>query len=842
MRLTSSVNHSMRVLLSILLTLSRVSHIQAADVVDFSRDVRPILSDNCFRCHGPDDAARQGELRFDTEKGIEAARKSVLLGDLAESELLRRITSDDVERMPPPDSHLELSPDDIDVLRRWVAGGATWGEHWAYVPPVRPVLPSVSEPQWLRNPIDGFVLGRLDVEGIPPSPPAEPARLLRRVTLDLTGIPPTPGEIDTFLDDEFSGAYDRAVERLLASPRYGERMAWEWLDAARYADTSGFQGDPERTMWPWRDWLIDSLNAGMPFDRFTIEQLAGDLLPNATLSQKVATGFCRNNMHNGEGGRIPEETRVENVFDRTETLATVWLGSTFTCCRCHDHKYDPFTRREYYQLFAFFNNTSEDGGSFRGGRIAPVLSLPTDEQAAELKTFDEQLAQHQSDITAWEQKHFVPSEVAPETANSSSADDAKTPEVPENVRDALAQNIADRSDEQLQLLSEHFNGQQLSYVERLQNLKDVRQRRKLVQEQVVAMMIMDDLEDVRETFVLERGTYSKTLEPVAAAVPARLSDFRDDRPANRLALAEWLVDSQHPLTARVTVNREWQRFFGAGLVGTAEDFGAQGDRPTHPDLLDWLATEFMRTGWDVKRLHRLIVTSSTYRQSSRVTAALQERDPKNQLLARGPRFRMPSWMLRDQALALGGLLNETQRGPSVKPYQPEGIWAEATFGKKTYEQDHGPDLYRRSLYTYWRRIVGPTMFFDAAKRQTCEVNTIRTNTPLHALTMMNDITYVEAARGMAARVLTEAGSTVESRVAHAFRMATARHPRSDEQAILVARFQTLSDAYTSDSDAALDLLRVGESPRDESLDSAEHAAMTGLCLMILNLDEALTKE
>ncbi len=817
----------------------------SATEVDFSRDVRPILSDNCFRCHGPDGDARQGELRLDTQQGIEQARDAGLLDDdPTAGELLRRVTSDDPdERMPPPDSNLTLPPTQIDTLRQWIANGALWGEHWAYVPPVRPTPPNVSQVEWPCNSIDTFVLAKLDGEGLMPSPQAEKTRLLRRVTLDLTGVPPTITEMDAYLADVSPDAYERVVERLLASARYGERMAWEWMDAARYADTSGFQGDPERTMWPWRDWLISTLNAAQPFDQFTVEQLAGDLLPDATIDQRIATGFCRNNMHNGEGGRIPEETRVENVFDRAETFATVWMGTTLTCARCHDHKYDPISQREYYQLYAFFNNSTEEGSN-RGGRIPPTIQVPTADESSELEQLNESLNELTLHLTNWEREHaelLMPPASETETPNAETSDESP-PAIPDNVREALSKNASDRSDEQVQLLIDHFKDQQPQFVAHLQQFKDTRDRRNKVNDQVAQVMVMDVREEPRETHILDRGTYNKPGEVVSAAIPASLPALPADRLTNRLTLAEWLVDPQHPLTARVTVNREWQRFFGTGLVRTAEDFGSQGDRPTHPQLLDWLATEFIRTGWDMKQLHQLIVTSATYRQSSRVTPELQERDPKNQLLARGPRYRMPSWMLRDQALALSGLLNDAQGGPSVKPYQPAGIWAEATFGKKTYDQDHGAALYRRSLYTYWRRIVGPTMLFDAAKRQTCEVNALRTNTPLHALTTMNDITFVEAARAMAQRVLLEGGDTDDTRLTYAFRLATSRHPTEDEQSILTARLQTLRDHYAAHAEAANELLAVGESPRHEALAPTTHAAMTGLCLLVLNLDETLTKE
>ena len=823
--------------------LAAIVHPACAADVDFGRDIRPILSDTCFACHGPDENAREAELRFDTQEGIAAARTADLLGDDPQaSELIRRVTSNDPdERMPPVDSNLSLTTQQIDLLKQWIAEGADGGAHWAYVPPVRPTPLAVSQPAWTRGAIDRFILARLDTEGLFPSPEAERTRLLRRVTLDLTGVPPTIAEIDAFVADDSPDAYERVVDRLLASARYGERMAWEWMDAARYADTSGFQGDPERTMWPWRDWLVGTLNAGQPFDQFTIEQLAGDLLPDATIDQRIATGFCRNNMHNGEGGRIPEETRVENLFDRVETLATIWLGSTFTCARCHDHKYDPFTQQEYYQLYAFFNSTTEEGGNFRGGRIPPTMQVPTEEETAELAKLDATLQEQTTALAEWEQSHrndLLPTTESSETDESDEASQV----IPDSVREALGKPINERSNEQLQAVIDHYKESQAEFIEQLASFKETRDRRNKVNDRIVQVMVMDTRNEPRDTFILDRGSYNKPGEQVAAAVPASLPALPVDQPTNRLTLAHWLVDPQHPLTARVTVNREWQRFFGKGLVGTVEDFGSQGDPPTHPLLLDWLATELIRTDWDIKGLHRLIVTSATYRQTSRVSPELTERDPGNQLLARGPRYRMPSWMLRDQALAISGLLNDTQGGPSVKPYQPAGLWAEATFGKKQYDQDHGAALYRRSLYTYWRRIVGPPMFFDAAKRQTCEVNAVRTNTPLQALTTMNDITFVEAARAMAQRVLLDADETDESAVTLAFRLATSRHPTDEELTVLTTRLQALREHYVFNPDASNELLAVGESSRDKSLNITDHAAMTSLCLLILNLDEVLTKE
>jgi Protein of unknown function (DUF1553)/Protein of unknown function (DUF1549)/Planctomycete cytochrome C len=704
--------------------------------VDFGREVLPILSDNCFRCHGPDATARKGKLRLDVHAG---ALRVIVPGKSGESELYRRVVSAEPrEVMPPPKATKKLTANQIDTLRRWIDEGATWGQHWAFVAPKRPSIPQTRNPNpETRNPIDSFIVSRLEREQLRPSPEADRLTLLRRVTLDLTGLPPTPEEVARARNDKQEGWYERVVERLLASPHYGERMVWEWLDAARYADSNGYQGDGERTMWPWRDWAVDALNSNLPFDQFTIQQLAGDLLPNATTEQKLATGFNRNHMINGEGGRIAEENRVDYVMDMAETTGTVWLGLTFNCCRCHDHKFDPLTMREYYGLFAFFNQTPVNGG---GGNPAtpPIIEITPRNHSAKVK-----------------------------------------------------------------------------------------------------VMVMEDLPKRRDTFMYVRGSYEKPGEKVEAIFPAALGSAKPQA-ANRLDLARWLVSPENPLTARVTVNRVWQQFFGTGLVKTSEDFGVQGEKPSHPELLDWLAVEFQRA-WDMKALHRLIVTSATYRQSSKVTPTLLERDPSNRLLARGPRFRLPSWMIRDQALAASGLLVRTMGGPPVKPYQPSGVWEEATFGRKRYQQDKGEALYRRSVYTFWRRIIGPTPFFDATARQVCIVKPTRTNSPLHALTTLNDVTFVEAARVLAERVLT-LGGTPEERVERAFQRVLARKPTKPERDVLLACVSRSRREFANDAAAAKKLLAVGDSKRDEKLDAVEHAAYTAVCLAILNLDETLTKE
>ncbi|HEX3655480.1 MAG TPA: PSD1 and planctomycete cytochrome C domain-containing protein [Pirellulales bacterium] len=807
----------------------------AARPVVFDRDVLPILSDNCFHCHGPDAARREGDLRLDERDA--ALRKTdpvIVPGHADASKLVRRVLSRDPDEiMPPPGSHRSLSPEEKTLLARWVDQGAGWSRHWAYETPQRPQLAKVKNTHWARGPIDRFVLARLEAEGFEPSPEASKETLIRRVTLDLTGLPPTLAEIDTFVADPSPDAYERLVDRLLASPRYGERMAWDWLDAARYADTNGYQGDNVRTMWPWRDWVIGQLNANMPWDRFTVEQLAGDLLPDAQTGDQLATAFLRNHMINGEGGRIAEENRVEYVMDQAETVATVWLGVTLTCCRCHDHKFDPFTQRDYYGLFAFFNQTSVEGKG-GSGQTAPVVDLANDAQrkerarlAAEYKRLADLVGKRETVLR---------------DAAASQKDGKYASTLPSLIESALRKGPGDRTEPNRQELIKHFSKSQPEYVALLGQLEAARKARSSYSSSMPQVMVMDVRKQPRETFVLTRGAYDKPAEKVSAAVPASLPPLGKTDKIDRLALARWLVDARHPLTARVTVNRWWQTFFGTGLVKTAEDFGVQGERPSHPELLDWLATELIATGWNPKAIQRQIVTSSTYRQSSKVSAALVERDPENRLLGRGPRYRLPAWMIRDQALAASGLLVEQLGGPPVKPYQPEGIWEEATFGKITYQQDQGDALYRRSLYIFWRRIVGPTMFFDVASRQACTVKTARTNTPLHALVTLNDITYAEAARALAQRVLQTVGSTPQARIEMAFRSCTGRRPTERELGLMTKSLKRFDDLYRHDRAAAERLISIGESPRDKKLNASEHAAYAALCSLILNLDETLSKQ
>jgi hypothetical protein len=642
------------------------------------------------------------------------------------------------------------------------------------------------------------------------------------VTLDLTGLPPAPEETAAFLADREPGAYERLVDRLLASPRYGERMAWDWMEASRYADSNGYQGDGERTAWPWRDWVVKAFNDNLPYDQFTLWQLAGDLLPQATREQKLATGFCRNHPINGEGGRIAEENRVDYVMDMTETMGTVWLGLTLTCCRCHDHKFDPILKKEYYGLFAFFNQTPVNGG---GGdpQTAPVIEMMTDQQKGAIARLDAEFAVGAARLRQIE-SGLLPEEL----------------EDGPKIRDLLKTAPDKRNRQQLDDLLKACEKAAPDVAKAARALRDLTDQRSSARKAVTRVMVMEDMAAPRKTYALDKGLYDKRQDEVSAGVPAKLPSLAADAPRNRLGLARWLVSADHPLPARVTVNRFWQMLFGIGLTKTVEDFGRQGEYPVHRDLLNWLAAEFRDSGWDVKKLLRLIVTSATYRQSSRVTPALLEADPQNRLLARGPRLRMPSWMIRDQALASSGLLVGTLGGPPVKPYQPPNVWEEATFGGKTYRQDRGEALYRRSLYVFWRRIIGPTMFFDTQSRASCTVKPTRTNTPLHALATMNDTTYVEAARVLAQRVLKEPADG--ARLEAAFRRVLARSPKDAERSVLLAGLARRRREFAARPDDAKKLLKVGESARDESIDPVEHAAWTSLCLSILNLDEAVTRE
>ncbi len=796
---------------------------------NFDRDIRPILSEHCYPCHGPDAENRKARLRLDTKEGLlgSAGVPGPFVPRNPEgSEALQRILSSDPdELMPPPEANHPLSAKQIALLEQWVIDGAAWQRHWAFEPIATPSLPRPSAPDWVTNEIDLFIQEHHQLNTLEPAPEASREELIRRLTLDLHGLPPTAEAIKAFVNDSRPDAYERLVDRLLASPRYGERMVWDWLDAARYADSNGYQGDRERTMWPWRDWAASEFNRNTPFDEFTIKQLAGDLLPHPTTEQILATGFNRNHMINGEGGRIPEENRIDYVMDMAETMGTVWLGLTVNCCRCHDHKFDPLSQRDYYGLFAFFNQTPVTGG---GGdpQTPPVIELPSDSDLTLQRATTKEKAALERTIIAFEKAN---EERLKQEVNKP------------DIATILQENLEKRSDAQIDTLVKSLPHSLEAYSSKLKQLKSLRQHLAAIKKRIPKVMVMADRAEPRESFLLNRGLYNNPGEAVSAATPGALPPMPKDASRNRLGLAQWLVADTNPLTSRVFVNRQWALFFGQGLVTTPEDFGSQGSRPSHPRLLDWLASDFRDQGWNIKRLHRQLVRSATYRQSSRVSPDKLEKDPENLLYARGPRYRLPSWMIRDQALAAAGLLVDQIGGPPVKPYQPDGVWADFSFGNKKYKADTGAALYRRSLYTFWRRIIGPTMFFDAAKRQTCVVKASRTNTPLHALATLNDVTYTEAARAMAERTIRGSASDAE-RLSQAFLWTTGRAPHDEEKAILENRLAQLKERYGSAPAMADALLAEGQHSAAPDLDPIDHAAYTAICSLILNLDETLSKQ
>jgi hypothetical protein len=994
--------------------------IVGAAPVEFNRDIRPILSDRCYTCHGPDKGNRKTQLRFDIEASAKAdlgGRFAIVEGDPLKSEIVQRTTSQNkAMRMPPVYAGPALSERETTLIRDWVAQGAKWEKHWSFIPPKRTAPPAIAKPELARNPIDNFVRARLETMGIEPSPEAERAILIRRVSLDLTGIPPTPAEVDAFLADKSPNAYEKVVDRLLASPRYGERMAAWWLEAARYADTNGYQTDGERSMWRWRDWVIGAFNRNMRYDEFTIEQLAGDMLPNATLDQKIASGFNRNHRGNGEGGIVPEEYAVEYVVDRVDTTSTVWLGLTVGCARCHDHKYDPILQKEFYKFYAYFNSIPERGMAFKYGNSPPFIAAPTPDEQAQQRQLDAKVtaateafgrvdvakaqrnweksidrsanldwsmtedlvAQHGLEkldgksfanagdvanfgfydkftLAAWvnpsepngaivtrtqdidqgsgfglylkdgkvaatmvlrwlddgarvsteatlplnewshvaltydgsrlasgikiyingrQQKLNVALDVlnqtfavkeplriggggGPENRFHGSIDEvrifnaaltlgqAAVLATRDSISAIAAIDASKRSPAQADKIRlcflDRYSPMEIQQAWR--QLSGLRRERQRLVESFPTVMVMQEMKQPRDAFVLARGAYDKPGEKVSRGVPAVLPPLPSGAPNNRLGLARWIVDPSNPLTARVLVNRLWQMYFGVGIVKTVGDFGSQGEWPTHPELLDWLATEFMRTGWDMKAIVKTIVTSATYRQSSVESEELKQKDPENRLMARGPRFRMPAEMVRDQALAISGLLVEKVGGPSVKPYQPVGLWKELS-GGADYPQGKGDDLYRRSLYTFWKRAVPPPEMttFDSSGHETCTVMENRTNTPLQALTLMNDVTYLEAARRIGERMMTEGGATPKARIGFAYRLATARTPAPKMSEALLDAFQGSLDRYQTHPEAAQKFVHAGESPVNENLNVSELAAYSTVASLLLNMDEAVTKQ
>ena len=840
----------------VLLLACQLTAPATAAPLDFNRDIRPILAENCFYCHGQDGNKREAELRLDQrEPAIEAA--ALTPGDAAASELIARIHADDPDLlMPPPRSNRRLSPEQKATLTRWINEGAVYEPHWAFVTPVRPEPPVAAlqaDADWACNPVDQFILATLTEAGIAPSPEADRATLIRRLHADLTGLPPTPAEVDAFVNDASPDAYEQLVDRLLASPHYGERMAAAWLDAARYADSNGFQQDGDTWQWLWRDWVVQALNDDMPFDQFSIEQLAGDLLPKSSSQQQLATAFNRNHLLNGEGGAIPEEQRFNNLFDRVDTTSTTWLGLTLACAQCHDHKYDPLTQVDYYRLLHVFNQVPETGRPGRQSariRVAPpLLELPSTAQQEKLADLKAEMQRLEAEATptidvayeAWKAGLFADGEPA----------DGK--DLPRNLTPLLRKPEAQRTEAEKKSveaqLRRFFDDKVQPSVTRRLPAVVAFNRAKQAQDaysgdQIPRVMVMSDAKP-RETRVLDRGDYLSPLgDPLQFKTPASLPPLPEGMPANRLGLARWLFLPEHPLTARVQVNRMWQHFFGTGLVKTTEDMGVQSEYPRHLRLLDWLAVAFREGGWSQKHLHKLLIMSATYRQSSRVTAEQLAIDPENRLHGRAARFRLPAMVLRDWALAASGLLTPALGGAPVYPYQPDNIWESLAITKErdfSYLLSSGPDLYRRSLYTFWRRTVAPANMFDAANRRTCTVRSSRTCTPLHALTTLNDPTWVEAARVLAEQS-TATADDLDGRLTVAFRRVLSRQPTAADRAALTRMHDRQQTFFAADPTAADQLLAVGARPRQASLDAVEQAALTSVCLALLNLDEALNRE
>lgn len=1037
----SRLGASLWLLAAALALVGQATTTAAPGKIDYNRDVRPILSENCFSCHGFDESSREADLRLDVAESALADRDgmpAIVAGDLAASEAWRRITSEDeFEVMPPADSHRELTAEQKEILRRWIEEGAVYAKHWAFIPPVKRALPEVADESWVKNEIDQFVLARLEAQGLKPSEEASRRMVIRRLFLDLIGLPPSVEEVEAFVADERPDAYEQLVDQLLASPHFGERLALEWLDAARYADTNGFSIDGGRHMWLWRDWVISAFNQNMPYDQFLVEQLAGDLIPNRSDNQLVASGFQRNNMVTHEGGTIPEENLANYNADRVKTLGEAVLGLTLGCAQCHDHKYDPLSQREYYQFYAYFNTLSDVGLDGNAGvNPRPLFDAKTTIPADELPGLAARIAEIRQTlkkpvgINAWvaaqreslkrrgRELEILPTELLkvstpnagsgfdveegrfvkiagggglvaydvamqlpktdkpitglrivfhpdPSTPNggwgfgklpspdakdpdkgtfvltsfSASAesvpgdqvnlnllrdlnrvtanswrddyrpegvldtgvsgwspqldhagpvhvtitfaepiDAAQTPfltaqvnfgvnapltasrfeflavtgeddgsDLPADVITIVEKPMKDRTRAERSTLRKYFS-QHADETERLRvELANLEERVRVLTEKF-STMVMDEAEQPRETFIFERGNYAAPTEKVTPGTPASLPSLPDGAPANRMGLAQWATTPDHPLTARVAVNRFWQMLFGVGIVKTTADFGAQGEWPSHPELLDWLAVDFVESGWDVKGLIRQIVTSAAYRQSSAASEELLARDPENRMLARGPRFRLPAEFIRDSALRSSGLLVDRIGGPSVNPYTPGDLWREIShYGSspataQAFIQDHGEKLYRRSLYTYWKRTVPPPNMaaFDAPNREICTVQRASTTTPLQALVLLNDVQFVEANRALAEQILRH-GEDDAARLRWGFEQCTSRLPTDEEFVVLAAALSRERRRYEGDEAAARAYLASGESLRDESIPPAEHAAWSQVASLLMNLSESVTR-
>ena len=805
--------------------------VRADDRIDFNRDVRPILAGKCFVCHGRDEKDRKANLRLDVRdsavKPLKDGSIAIVPGKPAMSELLARISStDDDEIMPPPKHGARLTDSNIATLKTWIEQGAPYAEHWAYEKPLRPALPDVKEKTWPTNEIDRFILARLAREGLQPSPQADRYALIHRVYLDLTGLPPTIAEADAFAHDDSPDSFGMIVDRLLARPAYGERWAQVWLDLARYADSQGFAPDAERAIWRWRDGLIQSLNANVPYDQFTVEQLAGDLLPNASDEQRIATGFNRNTLTNTEGGVNQEEFRSAAVVDRVNTTLQVWMASTFACCQCHNHKYDPFSQKDYYQLYAIFNSTQDANG----GDDAPfieVARLGMESQFAETRS------RHTEAKSKFESASRDLSAKQPEWEKS-----VVISTLPGDLAAILKKPEKERNKAESDKLAQHFRSQSKESKELEAELKKAESAYKAVA--VTTPVMLDGTQ--RDTFIHLRGNYEAKGDKVNPGLPSALASSISG-PVNRLTLARWIASADNPLTARVAVNRLWEQIFGIGIVETSEDFGVQGEGPTHPELLDWLATEYVRLGWDTKKLIRLIVTSATYRQSSAESTQLAARDPLNRLLARGPRVRLTAETVRDQALFASGLLSHKMYGPPRQPAKPNYGLA-AAFGSTTdWKTDAGEDRWCRAIYIRTRRNAPyPSMnTFDAPERTNCTIRRIRTNTPLQALVTLNDPCFVEAAQGLARRIVKEGGETEASRVIFAFRTCLTRPPNASEAKRLADLYQTVHADYAKDTAKAKRMATQPLGAAPEGMNEVDLAAWTVVSNVLMNLDETLAR-
>jgi hypothetical protein len=809
--------------------------------IDFIREVRPILAKNCFACHGPDEAKRAKGLRLDLRESaiqpLKSGDAAIVPGDPDSSALYLRVTEDDETlRMPPKKTGERLSTSDVDVLRRWIEQGAAYTRHWSLVAPRLLPLPRVRRRAWPRNGIDFWVLARIEAQGLEPSPKADRHVLLRRLSLDLRGLPPTPEEVDRFIQDSAPDAYEKAVDCFLADPAQGERWARMWLDLARYADSAGYGSDPLRpNMWRYRDWVIDAFKNNVPYDQFTIAQIAGDLLPGATLSDRMATAFHRNTMTNTEGGTDDEEFRVAAIKDRVDTTAQVWMGLTMGCAKCHSHKYDPISNEEYYRFYAFFNQTADSDRPDE----SPVIPAPTPEESERTREIDTRITTLRKTLET--RAPGLREAQARWEASLAPANTAARKGIPKEILSVLDTSAMKRTKEQSEAVARYFR----TVAPELKPLRDQIAALEKSKPATPTLPVMVELSEKerRITHLLHKGNFLDPGVPVTPSVPQALHAYPLGAPANRLGLGRWLVDTQNPLTARVAVNRYWAQIFSKGLVETEEDFGTQGEPPSHPELLDWLAVWFRESGWNTKALVRLIVTSATYRQTSKATPELLRQDPPNRLLARAPRMRLEAETVRDQALALSGLLCRKVGGPSVFPVQPPGLWQAAFNGERTWSTSQGRDRYRRGLYTFWRRTVPyPSLAtFDAPSRETCTIRRPRTNTPLQSFVTLNDPVYVETAQALARRIVREGGAGTAARARYGLELCLCRPARPEQVDLLVSLYAAELERYRRDQPGASALATEPLGPLPPGMEPADLAAWTTIANVLLNLDGVLTK-